>query len=325
MLMPQAFYSALSGYLLAEGGEWDAAESSIGETTHLLTRVGGDDWTAFNLIDTRARIALGRGDLDAAVRHFGELVGEGELTPDLDDQAATYSGLATALLCSGRTAEMQEVVARGLRILPGVSGETSLRTIIMGVEGHLAAGRLAQARALAATARDDGMRPYLTDVARALGELDDGAVEAAAAMADRAGARLDGAVLRVGAAIVMAVYPEHRAGAARLARSAHARFRDLGSDPWCRRLEAMLRRLGERAPTPHAEGAGGLSARELEVLGLVAEGLTNRQIAERLAVTQHTAIRHVANIMAKLGAPSRAAAVRIAGERGILGAGEPVG
>ena len=325
MLLPQAFYSALSGYLLAVHGEWDAAESRVDETTHLLARVGRDVWTTFNLIDTRGRVALGRGDLDAAVRHFRELVAAEELTPDFEDQADAYSGLATALLCSGRTDEIDEAIEKGLRILPRLSGETWLRTIVVGVEAHLAAGRLAQARGLAAAAGDDAMRPYLADAARALGDLNDGAVVAAAATADRVGAHLDGAVLRVGAAIVMAVYPEHRPGAARLARSAHARFRELGSDAWCRRLEGMLRTLGHRAPTPHEAGAGGLSARELEVLGLVAEGLTNRQIAERLQVTQHTAIRHVANIMAKLGAPSRAAAVRIAAERGILGPRTPAG
>ncbi len=68
-----------------------------------------------------------------------------------------------------------------------------------------------------------------------------------------------------------------------------------------RRADETLRRLGERAPSRAGTGAGGLSARELEVLGLVAEGLTNRQIAERLVISEHTAIRHVANVFRKLG------------------------
>ena len=54
------------------------------------------------------------------------------------------------------------------------------------------------------------------------------------------------------------------------------------------------------------------------MLGLVAEGLTNREIAERLVISQNTAIRHVANIFAKLGAGSRAQAVRLAAERGLI-------
>ena len=101
-------------------------------------------------------------------------------------------------------------------------------------------------------------------------------------------------------------------------RAARERFAQLGCEGWVRRADETLRGLGERAPTRRARGAGGLSGRELEVLGLVAEGLTNRQIAERLVISEHTAIRHVANVFRKLGASNRAAAVRLAVERGLI-------
>ena len=52
-----------------------------------------------------------------------------------------------------------------------------------------------------------------------------------------------------------------------------------------------------------------LSRREREVLTLVADGLSDREIAERIAVSPHTVHRHVANIRHKLGSGSRAAAV----------------
>ena len=61
-----------------------------------------------------------------------------------------------------------------------------------------------------------------------------------------------------------------------------------------------------------------LSGREIEVLRLVAEGLTDRQIAERLVLSHHTVHRHVANVYAKLGCSSRAAAVARATELGTL-------
>ena len=54
------------------------------------------------------------------------------------------------------------------------------------------------------------------------------------------------------------------------------------------------------------------------MLGLVAQGLTNRAIAERLVLSEHTVIRHVANIFAKLGVKSRAAAAAVATERGLV-------
>jgi RNA polymerase sigma factor (sigma-70 family) len=57
---------------------------------------------------------------------------------------------------------------------------------------------------------------------------------------------------------------------------------------------------------------GELTPREREVLGLVAEGLTNRQIGERLVVSEHTVHRHVTNILRKLDVPSRTAAAALA-------------
>jgi LuxR family transcriptional regulator, maltose regulon positive regulatory protein len=61
-----------------------------------------------------------------------------------------------------------------------------------------------------------------------------------------------------------------------------------------------------------------LSAREIEVLKLVGEGLSNPQIAKRLVLSPHTVHRHVANIMAKLDVTSRTAAVGMAARRGVL-------
>jgi LuxR family maltose regulon positive regulatory protein len=61
-----------------------------------------------------------------------------------------------------------------------------------------------------------------------------------------------------------------------------------------------------------------VTAREREVLLLVVEGLTNRQIAERLVVSEHTVHRHVTNILRKLDLPSRTAAAAHAVRAGLL-------
>ncbi len=55
-----------------------------------------------------------------------------------------------------------------------------------------------------------------------------------------------------------------------------------------------------------------LTRREMEVVGLLARGMTNQQIADELVISLHTAIRHVANILEKTGAPNRTAAARLA-------------
>jgi len=64
--------------------------------------------------------------------------------------------------------------------------------------------------------------------------------------------------------------------------------------------------------------ASGLTPREIEVLKLVAEGLNNQAIGERLFVSEHTVHRHVANIFSKLSVSSRAAAVAQAARRNLL-------
>lgn len=68
-----------------------------------------------------------------------------------------------------------------------------------------------------------------------------------------------------------------------------------------------------------AEGMESLTRREQQVLALLAEGLTNRQIGKRLNVSEHTAHHHVAHILNKLGLPSRAAAAAHAVSTGRTG------
>jgi DNA-binding CsgD family transcriptional regulator len=97
--------------------------------------------------------------------------------------------------------------------------------------------------------------------------------------------------------------------------------------PWHGDGDAVLRAvapfLGIEGPPAPASGAGAgalgeLSAREREVLGLVAQGLSDAQIAECLVISPHTVHRHVANILAKLRLPTRAAAAATAARAGLL-------
>jgi DNA-binding NarL/FixJ family response regulator len=69
---------------------------------------------------------------------------------------------------------------------------------------------------------------------------------------------------------------------------------------------------------PEDAPAEGLTAREGEVLALLAEGLSNKAIAARLGISEHTAKFHVNAILAKLGAESRAAAIVKAARLGLV-------
>jgi DNA-binding NarL/FixJ family response regulator len=68
---------------------------------------------------------------------------------------------------------------------------------------------------------------------------------------------------------------------------------------------------------PEVSYPAGLTAREVEVLQLVAEGLTDAEVAERLYLSRRTVSTHLTSIYNKLGVGSRAAATRFAVEQGL--------
>jgi DNA-binding CsgD family transcriptional regulator/tetratricopeptide (TPR) repeat protein len=94
--------------------------------------------------------------------------------------------------------------------------------------------------------------------------------------------------------------------------------RGLGAEPLARRVGRRLRALGLRVPRGPREATranpAGLTARQLEVLALLVEGLSNAEIADRLVVSPRTAEHHVTAVLAKLGASTRREAARRASE-----------
>ena len=138
--------------------------------------------------------------------------------------------------------------------------------------------------------------------AAALGRLDDAVADlgAAAGRADRSGAPGFAAEARfhLAAALVARGGPGDRPRAEEAARDADRLARTLGMAAYVERTGALVAQLGATRPAP-------LSDREVEVAKLVARGLTNRQIAERLVISERTAQNHVQHILTKLGFSSR--------------------
>ncbi|MGH2598187.1 MAG: LuxR C-terminal-related transcriptional regulator [Dehalococcoidia bacterium] len=88
-------------------------------------------------------------------------------------------------------------------------------------------------------------------------------------------------------------------------------FQQLGAAPDRERVQALSGAATHRSP-------GGPTERELEVLGLVAKGRTNRQIAAELSISEHTVRRHLQNLFRRLGVSSRAAATAYALEHDLI-------
>ena len=321
----RAHYTALQAWVLAWMGELDASLRLGAEAEGLLDPGDPAEIIRFELAMRTAQVLLVAGELDEAERAHAALLATAIATESERFEETGRAGMASARLLAGDGAGALEVMRPTVDNYLALMwrGSAEVETAWIEVAVLAAGGDHEQAGQIAAWAA--GVLPGHPCIRYGLALLELGQRPAAAAALEEAvleheaaGWVLDAALQRSAAAIVAA-----DAGAREVAvgvlRASLDRFRRLGFEPMCRHLEARLRRLGERAPSARGRaGAGGLSARELEVLALVAEGRTNKQIAEALVLSPNTVIRHVANIFAKLDARSRAAAVAIAVERGLL-------
>ncbi len=237
---------------------------------------------------------------------------------------------ASAALAAGDP-ERARALAAGAVATPTVL--PCLGLAVLG-EAQVAAGDLAGA--LGTARRLGGLGPaapwpaacgsWVEGLARvALGER-----VAALACLRRAADSLDGLGLpfqaaraRLGWAEVAAAVPgdEHvpagRADAVEAARRSLATFDQLGARPSADRSRRLLRALGERPAAPPRTLTGELSERELQVVRLVAAGLSNAEIAARLFISPRTVTTHLQHVYSRLGLPSRTALTRWVLERGL--------
>jgi DNA-binding CsgD family transcriptional regulator/tetratricopeptide (TPR) repeat protein len=172
------------------------------------------------------------------------------------------------------------------------------------------------------------------EYARVQGDLDPEGWLAAVAAWEEAGHPYQLAMARWRAAEALLARRGDRDLAAGLLRQGHAAATTMGAAPLRRELE-RLARLGRVALDRDRPGGGddtpdgdappaavveslGLTAREREVLALVAEGRSNRQVADVLSISAKTASVHVSNILGKLGVASRVEAAAVAHRLGML-------
>ncbi|MEV0738832.1 AAA family ATPase [Streptomyces sp. NPDC050549] len=321
-------------------GRWDECEKAATSDAKVLPRTGGFT------VGPALYVALARGDLRAADRARALLDGPFEW------MAAMVAGIV--LTDAGAVRDDPEAAVEAMRSAVAALTDDAGRRPDLAV--RLAALALApvadRAAALRLTGDEAGVRRWtetateLVELARAVAKEGDGRspqgpeglawLARAEAEWTRAVAGPDTAVwektvtafdygdvyerarcqFRFAEALLAADRREEAVVQARAARETATR---LGAAPLLARLDTLARRgrLGD-LPADGGERPSPLTAREQDVLRLLALGRSNRQIGEELFITGKTASVHVSNILAKLGAASRTEAVAIAYRQGLI-------
>ncbi|HSM04312.1 MAG TPA: LuxR C-terminal-related transcriptional regulator [Longimicrobiales bacterium] len=297
--------------LLQMHGAWGEA---LEEARRAARVTGGDGATVAGLACyQQGELHRLRGDLDQAEAAFADASRAGRVP---------QPGLALLRLAQGQGDVAMAMLRRSLAETPSPLGR--LRLLPAQVEVSLATGDQDTARAaceeLASIAA-----AYPSPVLGAMAGAARGAVGLAAGEAESALPELREAwrgwhaldapweAARTRVRIGLACRHLGDEDGARLElEDARREFSRLGAGPDVERVDALLRRRTS-PPRPH-----GLTPREMEVIGLVATGKTNRAIGRELFISEKTVARHLSNIFAKLGISSRSAATAFAYEHGLL-------
>ncbi len=269
---------AYVGGVIARLAELRRRQGRWDDAQRLLAGMGGQSAQLCS-----ARLALDRGDLlraaELAERCLRQLPARQPLAG-----VAAYEILIRARSGRGQI-EQAEAALEELRRLERAAGTLALRASVRLGEGLVHAARNEHDRAR--TCHED-----------------------AADLFERSRTPYEAAIARLELATSLAALDRPDA-AEREARIALEALTELGATAEARRANHLL------AEPQHDTRISSVTRRERDVLSLLCEGLTNRQIADRLTVSEHTVHRHITNILRKLELPSRAAAAAWAVRAGI--------
>jgi DNA-binding CsgD family transcriptional regulator/tetratricopeptide (TPR) repeat protein len=310
-----AAWYQVAGLLSTLRGQFEQADRELGRAAELALGVGGPEWwPATTAAIAVLRLWQGRRDDAAHAAHAAlDAVADPGFAPWLVDFSIVYptaarvdadraedarargdhdAALEAAAAATGAVARCDEMLAQipEGRVAPRGLACRSLAC----AEAARAAGRAEPDAWIAAAQR---FRELGEDYVVAYAEFRQ--AEACVAAGSRGGAAAEVPL-----------------------RDAHALTLGMGEVPLRAQIEALARRarisLGEDGAAPvDGELPLGITAREREVLVLLAEGATNREIAETLVITEKTASVHVSHILAKLGARNRGEAAAIAHRLGL--------
>jgi DNA-binding CsgD family transcriptional regulator len=303
------------GAILVLRGTWEEADATF--ETALRELRASRPGIAFEALVRRADLRRRQGRFEEAAELFGQV----EFHP------YAQLGLAHVALDSGDAVLAADRAARFLRKLGPESRLQRAAGLDLYARVLVALGEAAEAR----NAHDE-LRDVVAEVgsdslyasalavgglvAEAEGDLDTARslIEDAIDLFSQCGDPFETARSRLDLARVLAALGRSDP-AAEQARVAHETLANMQAEHEAKRAGALRSELGDRSP---AEATSVLTPRELDVLKLVALGLSNTEIAQRLVLSEHTVHRHLANILRKLDLSSRTAAAAWGTRAGLI-------
>jgi ATP/maltotriose-dependent transcriptional regulator MalT len=297
-------------------GKWAEAEAELAEAARDLSST--KPAMVGQAMARLGELRLRQGQLDEAGRLFDQgqsypaaLLGRAALLLERDDPAGAAVEIERLL----RQTHPEERTSRAAAVELSVRAQARLGNLEEAAHG------LAELEDIAAGVGTEPLRASVREaqgiVAAARGDHREagGRFEEAADLYQRSGAPFEVARTRLELASEL-VHLNQRDRARQEAAEAVRAMRELGAAGAARQGEALLLELEE--PRQPRETRAGLTARQIEILRLVALGSSNADIARRLALSEHTVKRHVANILTRLGLKTRAAAAAHAARLGLL-------
>jgi predicted ATPase/DNA-binding CsgD family transcriptional regulator len=277
------------GLVATQRGDFEAARKYLEKSPSLFRRAG-EDGQAAQMHTLIGAVLLREGDHEGALRGFEEGLALARSTGDRMSICIALFSLAQLALAGGDYDEASRRFAEGIAPSREIRDRGNVAHILEGL-------------GIVAGARGEAMR-----ATRLLG--------ASEALISTIGLRGHTYYQMFDRSLYELVRDEVRA---ELGETAFETALDEGR---AMSPEQAVEYALEDPTTPHGDAdptaQAGLTRREVEVLRLVAKGLSNREIAADLVLSEHTVHRHVANVLAKLGASSRAAAVAEASSHGLL-------